>query len=160
MRLEDPDGHPWTANTSIGWIIFIIAFSCGTAILALAIYLALWIRSKGRSLLPLIGFSLTTIMLSNMFVLYHVHFSNTLIDRLYLIQYVLWLASTYSLRYEIRAFYRNSEGWDIGIGPILTYFFTVVYINYCLNPFTITSNNEKSNPITSLNIEPSDPLAK
>jgi hypothetical protein len=49
----------------------------------------------------------------------------------------MWIAGAFSLRYEIRRYYREQEGWEIEIGPFFTLFFSVLYINYCLNPVTL-----------------------
>jgi hypothetical protein len=61
---------------------------------------------------------------------------------------ILWIAGAFSLRHEIQRYYREKEGWEIEIGPFFTFFFSVLYINYCLNPVTF---NEK-NPTTTLNL--------
>ena len=61
MRLENDEGLPWTASTDLGWIVLLVALTCGTALIALSIYLALWIYTKGRSILPLVYFVLSAI---------------------------------------------------------------------------------------------------
>jgi hypothetical protein len=48
----------------------------------------------------------------------------------------MWIAAAFTLRHEIRRYYREKEGWEIEIGPFFTFFFSVLYINYCLNPIT------------------------
>lgn len=61
---------------------------------------------------------------------------------------ISWVAATFSLRYEIQRYYKESENWQIDIGPFFTFFFSVIYINYCLNPLTMPEKN----PMTSLNL--------
>jgi hypothetical protein len=152
MTLEDSEGHPWTANVSIGWIIMLVAFSFGTALVALSLYLALWIRTKGRSILPLAGFFIVVVALLATRFLPQIHTHPTLDDRLTLATYLVWLASTFGLRYEITQHYRKTEGWDILIGPWFTYFFSAIYINYCINPFTLLSAKKYADNLTSLNL--------
>jgi hypothetical protein len=50
---------------------------------------------------------------------------------------LLWIAGAFSLRHEIQRYYREKEGWEIEIRPFFTFFFSVLYINYCLNPITL-----------------------
>ena len=152
MTLEDSEGHPWSANVGIGWIIMLVAFSFCTALVALSIYLALWIRSKGRSLLPLAGFLLVVVALIAARFLPQIRANAVLEDRVALGTYLLWLASTFGLRYEITQYYRKTEGWEILIGPWVTYFFSAIYINYCINPFTLLSAKKYANSVTSLNL--------
>jgi hypothetical protein len=162
MTLEDSEGHPWTANIGIGWIITIVAFTFGTALVALSIYLALWIRSKGRSVLPLAGFCVVVLALIAPRFLPQIHAHPILQDRAALATYLLWLASTFGLRYEITQYYRKTEGWEILIGPWFTYFFSAIYINYCINPFTLLSYKQYADALTSLNLSaaslPTTPL--
>ena len=61
---------------------------------------------------------------------------------------MMWIAGAFSLRYEIRRYYKEKEGWDIEIGPFFTFFFSVLYINYCLNPVTFRERD----PATTLNL--------
>jgi len=42
----------------------------------------------------------------------------------------------FPVRHEIKRYYKEQEGWDIEIRPFFTFFFSVLYINYCLNPVT------------------------
>jgi hypothetical protein len=158
MILEDSEGHPWTAAIGIGWIITIVAFTFGTALVALSIYLALWIRSKGRSLLPLAGFLLVVLALIAAHFLPQIRAHPTVQDRVAFATYLLWLASTFGLRYEITQYYRKTEGWEILIGPWFTYFFSAIYINYCINPFTLLSYKQYSDPVTSLNLSATSTL--
>ena len=61
---------------------------------------------------------------------------------------ISWVTATFSLRHEIQRYYKESESWQIDIGPFFTFFFSVVYINYCLNPVTLPDRD----PMTSLNL--------
>jgi hypothetical protein len=138
MRLENDEGLPWTASTDLGWIVLLVALTCGTALIALSIYLALWIYTKGRSILPLVYFVLSAIFGFAGIVLSHWARLESITDILASVDSILWIAATFSLRHEIVKHYRESEKWEIRIGPWFTLFFSSVYINYRLNPFSFT----------------------
>ena len=135
-QLEDEYGRPWTATTSLGWTTLIVVLTCGIAVPLLGIYLSLWIRRKGQSILPLIYFSLPFAWFVVKFplgrVLPHSFLAWDLLDLIGL----FWIAGAFSLRKQIQRYYREKEGWEIEIRPFLTFFFSAVYINYCLNPVT------------------------
>jgi hypothetical protein len=61
---------------------------------------------------------------------------------------LLWIVGPFTLRYEIRRYYKEREGWDIEIGWFFTFFFSALYINYCLNPITFSERD----PATTLNL--------
>ena len=152
MTLEDNEGHPWTAAIGIGWIIMLAAFTSGTALLALSIYLALWIRCKNRSSLPLVGFSLVGLLAIAAWLLPRT-FSGPHLD-IYtgVLATFLCIGSTFALRHEVRIYIRESERWDIPIGPWFTLFFSAIYINYCINPTTIHGNKKYPDTVTSLDL--------
>jgi hypothetical protein len=148
LKLEDEDGRPWTASTNFGWITLVVVLTFGTAAVLLGLYLSLWIRSKGRALWPLIGFMTVAASAGLLFVLSHISPQQSIpgvIDNFVAFSGV---AATFSLRHEIQRYYKESENWRIDIGPFFTLFFSVIYINYCLNPLTLPERN----PTTSLNL--------
>jgi hypothetical protein len=149
ISLEDKEGLPWTASTGLGWIVLIVALTSGTALLALALYLALWIRSKGRSALPMYGFTFVLASIPVYFTLEH--FSPNATDATATAVSIVWLISTFALRHQIVRHFKESEGWDISIGLFFTFCFSVIYINYRLNPLTFT----RENTVTSLNLSTS-----
>jgi len=136
-QLEDDYGRPWTASTSLGWLTLAAVLTCGLVAPLLGIYLSLWIRRKGRSVWPLVFFSLPFAWFVAVFplgkLLQHSFFSSDLNSFVG----VMWIAGAFSLRHEIQRYYKEQEGWDIEIGPFFTFFFSVLYINYCLNPVTL-----------------------
>jgi hypothetical protein len=145
-QLEDDYGRPWTASASLGWLTLLAVLTCGIAAPILGIYLSLWIRRKGGSIWPLVCFSLP-------FASFAIGFVSTLPVSFRLTDLIgfipmMWIAGAFSLRYEIRRYYRQHEGWDIEIGPFFTFFFSVLYINYCLNPITFRERNA----VTTLNL--------
>ena len=150
LKLEDKDGRPWTVSTNLGWIILIVVLTSGTAFFGLAVYLSLWIWSKGRSALPLIGFIFLVGSFLLLFPFRYFSFSAPawLSDDTSTLIAIVWIASIFGLRHEIKRYYKDVEGWDIEIGPFFTLFFSVIYINYCLNPITLSEGN----PTTSLNL--------
>jgi hypothetical protein len=152
MNLEDKDGLPWTASMGLGWIVLLLVLTVGIAYTALSIYLALWICTKGRSAMPLVCFSIITLLEFLCIPLAHTHWFATIADPLAILSTILWIGATFYLRNEIMTYYRKSEGWDISIGPWLTLMFSTPYINYCLNPITISDGR---NTFTSLNLDSS-----
>jgi len=149
MRLEDKDGYPWTAATGLGWMVLIVVLSSGTALVALSLYLALWIYTRGRSVLPLAGFALTVLLGCMIAALDHWHILSPVANSLAILDTLLWVGSTFLLRYEIKKYYREREGWNIEIGPWLTLFYSSIYINYCLNPVTLSDGKDT---VISLNL--------
>ena len=148
FNLEDDYGRPWTASASLGWLTLLAVLTCGVAAPLLGIYLALWVRRKGRSILPLICFSLPFAC----FVVTY-PFGNILPRSYELIDLstfggVMWIAGAFSLRREITRYYREKEGWNIEIRPFFTFVFSVLYINYCLNPVTF----KERDAVTTLNL--------
>ena len=147
-QLEDDYGRPWTASASLGWLTLFAVLTCGIAAPILGIYLSLWIRRKGRSVWPLVCFSLPFAWFVVTFplgtILPH---SFRMVDLDGFVG-LLWIAGAFSLRYEIRRYYREQEGWEIEIGPFFTFFFSVLYINYCLNPVTF----QERGATTTLNL--------
>jgi hypothetical protein len=148
ITLEDKDGRPWTASANLGWIVLIVVISSGIAFFGLAIYLAIWIWRKSRSSLPLIGFLFVIVSLLLVFPLRYFSAPAWLGDDIYTLVAIVWIAVIFFLRHEIKHYYKEVEGWDIEIGPFFTLFFSVIYINYCLNPITLSEGN----PTTSLNL--------
>jgi hypothetical protein len=145
-QLEDAYGRPWTASANLGWLTLLAVLTCGIAAPILGIYLSLWIRRKGRSVWPLVFFSLPFASFAIGFVSV-LPLSFRLTDLIGFIP-LMWIAGAFSLRYEIRHYYREQEGWEIEIGPFFTFFFSVLYINYCLNPVTF----QERDPTTTLNL--------
>jgi hypothetical protein len=145
-QLEDAYGRPWTASANLGWLTLFAVLTCGIAAPILGIYLSLWIRRKGASIWPLVFFSLP-------FASFAIGFVSTLPVSFRLTDLIgfipmMWIAGAFSLRYEIQHYYREREGWEIEIGPFFTFFFSVLYINYCLNPVTF----KERGAMTTLNL--------
>jgi len=147
-QLEDQYGRPWTASASLGWLTLAALLSCGIAAPILGIYLSLWIRRKGRSIWPLVFFSLPFASFVISFPFGGVLPQSFLLADLTGFAGALWIAGAFSLRFEIKRYYKQQEGWDIEIGPLFTFLFSVLYINYCLNPVTF---QERGSP-TTLNL--------
>jgi hypothetical protein len=147
FKLEDDYGRPWTASASLGWLTMLAVLTCGIAAPLLGIYLSLWMRRKGSSILPLICFSLPFACFVAFPLVTILPRSYELVD-LFGFGGVMWIAGAFSLRREIKRYYREREGWEIEIGPFFTFVFSVLYINYCLNPVTF---QERGTP-TTLNL--------
>jgi hypothetical protein len=154
MQLEDENGLPWTASTGLSWIVLIVVLTSGIALVALSLYLALWIYTKSRSALSLAGFALSALLDCMIAALDHWHVLSSLSTTLVIIDTLVWIASAYLLRYQIQKYYRESEGWEPQIGPWLTLFFSSIYINYCLNPVILSGGKDT---VTSLNLSNPEP---
>src|SRR5258708_7301324 len=109
--LEDDYGRPWTASASLGWMTLMTVLTCGVLAPLLGIYLSLWIRRKGRSIGPLICFTvpfavfLATYPLGRLWP--HSYLAGNLADSIGL----MWIAGAFALRHEIQRYYREQEGW-------------------------------------------------
>jgi hypothetical protein len=147
-QLEDDYGRPWTASANLGWLTLLAVLTCGIAAPLLGIYLSLWIRRKGRSIWPLVFFSLPFASFVISYPLGTILPASFRLTDLIGFIPLMWIAGAFSLRHEIQRYYREKEGWDIEIGPFLTFFFSVIYINYCLNPVTF----KERDPATTLNL--------
>jgi len=145
MNLDNEDGLPWTASIGRGWLTVLVVLTGGIALLALGIYLALWVRNKGRSSLPLYGWFLFTASCL-------VPESVTLPAWLDTIGGwsvgIVWFASIFALRHEIKEYFRE-RGFNQKISPFFTVLLSSAYLNYCLNPVTIFDDE-----VISLNIVP------
>jgi hypothetical protein len=152
MKLEDKDGYPYTASHHWGWIVLIVALTGGIALWALALYLCLWIRARGRSWLPLAAFGAIVLMLfvpSGVARLFPypavLDFLNRSVPVFEWAFTGLYLAGLFLLRHEIIAD-AKSQGFVLKINPFLTFCLSVVYINYCLNP--VRFEHRSSEPIS------------
>jgi hypothetical protein len=47
IPLFDPDGPPWTARLSLGWIIFLCCITNCLVAVPIGVYLGLWLMRKG-----------------------------------------------------------------------------------------------------------------
>jgi hypothetical protein len=149
MRLEDKNGLPWTASTGLGWIVLLAVLTIGWANIALSLYLAIWIWSKGRSIIPLVGFFLSLLCL-----IPEIFLSASLGKSIVCIDKIFWFGAIFWLRHEVQAYFREREGWEPEISPWLTFFFSSIYINYCLNPVTLSDGRGS---VTSLNLSNPEP---
>ena len=147
-QLEDEYGRPWTASANLGWLTLIAVLTGGIAAPLLGIYLSLWIRRKGRSVWPLVCFALPFAWFMVTFPLGKLVPHSFLLRDLTDSVGLLWIVGAFALRLEIKRYYRQKEGWDIEIGPVFTFFFSVLYINYCINPVTFAERGA----MTTLNL--------
>ena len=158
MTFEKEEGLPWTASIQAKWIVFWVVLSSGIALIALGIYLSLWIRRKGRSLAPLIAFSLTALCaLLDIAMLYREPRSPWG-NYLGMIGSVLFLAAPFLLRHEIQVHFRETEGWEPNISPFFTFLLSALYINYRLNPILLAQERASAtlniaNPTNSAKID-------
>jgi len=156
MRLDDEEGFPWTASTHIGWMLLVLVLSFGFALFALGLYLSVWIARKGRSTLPFLAFALSAVLALTEYPIDR-WFPNSQADSVIgLAATIILIVASFLLRREIQTYFQEIQGWQPIINPILTFFFSAVYINYCLVPDRIPVPS----PVTSLNISSSTNSAK
>lgn len=146
VPLEDKQGKPWTASAGIGWLVLLTVLTVGLAAPLLGFYLSLWIRSKGRSSLPMFCYGLACaayaidLLPDRMFLTGAT--SDSLLTLIALVIAAAWFAGPFLLRHEIQRYYKEVEGWEIEIRPFFTFLFSALYINYCLNPLTLPEKGE------------------
>jgi hypothetical protein len=145
VQLENRDGLPWTASLGRGWLTFIVVLTGGVAMVALGIYLALWIRSKGRSALPAYGLFLFA---AACLVPESVALPAWLETVGGWSVGIVWFASIFALRHEIKEYFRE-RGFNQRISPFFTVLLSSTYLNYCLNPVTLFDDE-----VISLNVVP------
>ena len=156
MRLDDEEGFPWTASTHFGWMLLVLVLSFGFALFALGLYLSVWIGRKGRSTMPFLGFALSAILALMEYPIDR-WFPNSQADSIVgLTATIILVVASFLLRREIQTYFRETQGWQPIINPVLTFFFSAVYINYCLVPDRIPARSS----VTSLNIPNSTNSAK
>ena len=109
LNLEDSDGRPWTASTNLGWMTLIVVLTFGAAAVFVALYLSLWIRSKGPSLWPLIGFIIAVAGCGLLFILGNISPHPGIADVIDNLVAVSWVAATFSLRHEIQRYYKSPK---------------------------------------------------
>jgi hypothetical protein len=148
FQLEDSYGRPWTASASLAWLTLVAVLTCGVAAPLLGIYLSLWIRRKGGAIWPMIYFALPFAWFMVMNPLGSVLPRSFRFPDVVGLAGLFWVGGAFSLRREIRKYYRRCEGWEIEISPLFTFLFSVMYINYCLNPVTF----EERGAVTTLNL--------
>ena len=98
--------------------------------------------------MPLICFSLPLVCAALTYLLAYVYPHSLILVDIDFVACLLWIVGPFTLRYEIRRYYKEREGWDIEIGWFFTFFFSALYINYCLNPITFSERD----PATTLNL--------
>lgn len=148
---EDDEGYPWTTSPHLVWIVLLLVLTSGFSVFFFGIYLSLWIRSKGRSALPLAAFvsALLICCASAAFEYWAPHHRTPGILLIALL--VLYVVAASSLRSEIQAHFQTTEGWKPAFDLGFTLVASAIYINYRLargravQPSTMISLN-LSNP--------------
>jgi len=126
-RLFDSDGLPWASRIGWGWLCLITLITGFTFAVALGIYLGIWTKGKGRSVLPLcLYLAIAFIAILAIAAAYaHLRLATDALD---LVGFALWFAAAFVLRYEVIRYYSQREGTVFRIGPWLTALFSVWYI--------------------------------
>jgi hypothetical protein len=132
VSLYDADGLPWTSRLSWGWILF-LTFATGFLVaIPLGIYLGLWLKTKGRSVLVLSIYIALAVLGVALALPFGPTNSQSMIDAISLLAVILWFGGAYILRYQVVRYYSDREGTEFRINPFLTALLSVWYINGCL----------------------------
>jgi hypothetical protein len=149
--LEDDEGYPWTTSTHLFWIVSLLILTSGFSIFFLGIYLSLWIRSKGRSALPLAAFAAAFLICCTSAAFEYWTLDHRLSGILLITSLIPYVVAASSLRGEIQAHFQTTEGWTPDFDFGFTLVGSAIYINYYLargrvaQPTTLVSLN-LSNP--------------
>jgi hypothetical protein len=127
------EGMPRTVGLSLGWTILLALFSCGLLFLPLGLYLAYWVRVKRQRSVALWGYAiLAAICLLEYADGSPIFHSAAIATGVMAISLSCLIGTPLILRSELIALYRQSYGIDLRINPLLTVFFSSIYLNYCL----------------------------
>ncbi len=144
--LEDKHGVPWTARAGIVPMILFVLVTLGIGPVLLAIYLALWTGRRRGTWLPLACFlSFCAITYISTFVIKHAVLSG-IMDALILLSPLLWIGGNFLIREEILKDARE-HGIERHISPPLTFFFSSLYLNFCLNPANSNADRRTLAPL-------------
>jgi hypothetical protein len=134
--MDGQKGVPWVSRMTWFWAVVFTLFTCGIFALALALYLAFWVRLKrkrGASVYvyaSLALFLLSGLLPTALFVqgIQWNDFSTPVSIGVVL----LWIVGGFLLRREFMSYYASPEGGVLEMNPWLTGLFSVYYLNYCL----------------------------
>jgi hypothetical protein len=134
IGLFDADGLPWTSRLSWGWLLFLSLVTGFVVAILMGIYLGIWIRSKGRSVMPLCVYFTIAAMYAALFLPAPLVPTQGMTDTVIILGVVLWFVGAYMLRNQVMQYYSDREGTSFRISPGLTALLSVWYINGCLRP--------------------------
>jgi hypothetical protein len=149
MNLSDADGYPRTAVIKLGWMFLAFLASSGLILLLLSIYLAAWIRDKGRSSLPLYGFVTSGAAFCVVVLVDQSPRFQSFGDSLSIVAVCVYILATFGLRSEITHHFKEQQNWNPEFNILWTLLFSSVYLNNCLSPDRIPEESR----MTSLNLE-------
>ncbi len=131
-KLFDSDGLPWTSRLGWEWLLVMCFFTGNLIILPFGIYLGLWIKDKGRSSVPLYIFVSVTVLFIATLVPSFKWIHGYTLDAISGAILAGWFAGAFTLRYEVRRYYADAEGWPIHINLFFTALFSACWISYCV----------------------------
>lgn len=133
ISLFDPDGLPWTAHLSMGWLVWLFALTGGLAALPIGLYIGIWIRTKTRSAMVLLDY----VLLAGACIIPLLP-DSTLpprwSDPAALTIVVLWFAGALIARQQINRHYLRREGSELNLSLAYTLLLGVWYLNYRIRP--------------------------
>jgi len=133
LSLFDPDGLPWTAHLSMGWILFLFSVTGGLAAIPIGLCLGVWIKAKAQSGLVLSIFALLAGACAMAFLPSSV-MTPQIADAVGLALVVLWFAGALIGRHQIARYFTQREDAEFRLSLTYTLLFGVWYLNYRMRP--------------------------
>jgi hypothetical protein len=124
---------PFTSKFHWSWVIVLCSVTSGAVLILLGLYLSFWVLERRKTGIALFLYLFITLALAVSLI--PVRFFPTSIpwEDIGTFVVVVWVASGFVLRTEIKRCLRDTEGFDPEIKLLWTGLFSVVYINYCLS---------------------------
>jgi hypothetical protein len=133
ISLFDSNGLPWTAQLSLGWMVFLFIVTGGMVVIPIGLSLGVWIRTKTGSALVL----LTYVILAGAFPVLSLvdpTKDQPWSDAVGVATLVLWFAGPFIARHQIARYYAQREGSEFPLSLAFTLLFGVCYLNYRMRP--------------------------
>ena len=129
MKSLHDDGYvPFISRIHWSWMILLTMFSAGIFPLLLALYLSLWVYKRWNQGISVYIYGAITLLLLLTCIPPIYNLNPSLMETTISILVFGWLATGFVFRRELRSYY----GKEFQINPILTAFFSIYYLNYCL----------------------------
>jgi hypothetical protein len=133
IPLFDSDDLPWTSHLSLGWIIFITCITGFLLVIPMGVYLGFWLKTKGRSVSVLVVYTLVACFCAILFLPDSI-LPAMLTDAVSLLATVLWFVGAFLAWQQVKRHYAEREGSEFHLSLLLTFLFSIWYINYRIRP--------------------------
>jgi len=144
MQTELREYLPWTARFHVVWMILLCSLTFGAMLVPLGVYLSFWARQKRRTGIALFLYAFLAVALPLSMIPDKFLPASIPWEDIGAVVAVVWVATGFVLRMEIKSCLRDSEGFDPEIKLLWTGLFSVLYINYCLSVLREGSSDRSS----------------